>query len=73
MPLCFPFHGQLLKVVFISSTFTLGIFTLQDAEHRIEVIVDRSTEPEHNNSSEHLYNAYPVPGAFLSALRMLSH
>lgn len=73
MPLCFPFDSQLLKIVFISSAFALGIFTLQDAEHRIEVIVDKSVEPEHNNSSEHLHNAYHVPGTFLSMLHMLSH
>lgn len=73
MPLCFLFHSQLLKVVFISSILTLGIFILSDAEHKIEVIVNKPVEPEHNNSSEHLYNAYHVPGTFLSTLHMLSH
>lgn len=73
VPLCFPFHSQLLKVVFISSTFVPSVFTLQDAEHRIEMTVDKSIEPEHNNSSEHLYNAYHVPGTFLSILHMSSH
>lgn len=73
MPSCFLFHSQLLKVVFISSTFALGIFTLQDGEHRIEMTVDKSIAPEHNNSSEHLHNAYHVPGTFLSTLHMSSH
>ena len=77
MPLCFAFHGQLLKDVFISSAFVLSIFTLQDAEHRVEVIVDKSAEPEQNNGSEHLYihlyNAYHVPGTFLSTVHILPH
>lgn len=75
MPLCFSFHSQLLKVVFISSAFALCMFTLQDAEHRVEVLVDKSAEPE--NSSEHLHillhNTYHVPGTFLSILHVFSH
>ena len=71
--MCFPFHSQLLKVVFISFAFVLSIFTLQDAEHGIEVIVDKSVEPEHSKRSKHLDNAYHVPGTFLSKLHMLSH
>lgn len=51
----------------------LSIFTLQDAEHGIEVIVDKSVEPEHSKRSKHLDNAYHVPGTFLSTLHMLSH
>lgn len=57
----------------MSCTFALGIVTLQDTKHRIKVIVNKLIEPEYNNSSEHLYNAYHVPGTFLSILHMLSH
>lgn len=41
------------------------------------MIVDKSVELEQNNGSEHLYihlyNAYHVPGTFLSTVHILPH
>lgn len=75
MPLCFSFQSQLLKVVFISSAFALSMFTLQDAEHRVEVLVDKSAEPE-KVVSPCIYTYIMLTMCqvlFLSILHMLSH
>lgn len=75
MPLCFSFQSQLLKVVFISSAFALSMFTLQDAEHRVEVLVDKSAEPE-KVVSPCIYPYIMLTMCqvlFLSILHMLSH
>lgn len=70
--LVFFFPESAAKSVY-TSAFALSMFTLQDAEHRVEVLVDKSAEPE---SSEPLHiplhNAYHVSGTFLS-MHMLSH
>lgn len=75
MPLCFSFQSQLLKVVFISSAFALSMFTLQDAEHSVEVLVDKSAEPE-KVVSPCIYPYIMLTMCqvlFLSILHMLSH
>lgn len=62
--LVFFFPEAAAKVVFISSAFALSMFTLQDAEHRVEVLVDKSAEPEKVVGPYIYHNAYHVSGTF---------